>query len=149
MFSIRAPSKQRIVVFQLAGYLLSGGLSFFLDRDFGSDLLYAGIFFLLNLFLWISLIDKIIWLLTKNLKSRSNSAQEILLSEGNNASSSGTSLIVLFVFLLKMGLLSVICILAMQVVSGISIIFSNTIIVLSLLFSSIRVNLSTQTGKSS
>ena len=141
MFSIKSPSTQRIVAFQLVFYLLSGSFAFLFDRDFGSELLYAGIFFLLNLFLWISLVKKLVFLLSRKQKSISTPSREDLLVEGNEITSGGISLVVLFIFLLKMGLLSVICVLAMRVVSGISIIFSNTIIVLSLLFSSIRVNL--------
>ena len=139
MFFIKSPSIQRITVFQLSFYLLSGGIVFYLDRGFGTQVLYSGILFLINLFVWVSLVRKVIVLLTMNSKTRARIQQDDLTEDQN--SSSGTSLVVLFIFLFKMGLLSVICILAMQVVSGISVIFSNTIIVLSLLFSSIRVNL--------
>jgi len=149
MLSIKSPTVKRIAVFQLVCYLLSGGITFSLDRNFGIEVLYSGILFLINLFVWISLINKIIVLLTMDSKNRIRDSHDDLTEDENENRSGGVSLVVLFIFLFKMGLLSVICIFAMQVVSGISIIFSNTIIVLSLLFSSIRVNLSTQTGKPS
>ncbi|MBM76012.1 MAG: hypothetical protein CMK59_11480 [Proteobacteria bacterium] len=145
MFLIRAPSIKRIVVFQLICYFLFSTIVFVFNNALGKDVLLAGVFFLLNLFLWISLINKLIFILTRNTNRQNDLSKE---DPEEDRSSGGISLAAMFLFFLKMGLLSVICILAMEVVSGISIIFSNTIIVLSLLFSSIRVNLSTQKGES-